>query len=105
MNLKDETLVKFNLYDLSPQDIIFIGSLESGYSCSWDEFLELANIEYDEDYGSAEIMSDLVIIFRDDSKLIRESYDGSEWWAYHAIPVLPINTKPLTTLREYPEDY
>ena len=64
------------------QDIIFIGSEQSGHQCSWAEFLNLSDFDYDSGFGSAEIPPDLCIVFADGHKLTRGEYDGSEWWEH-----------------------
>lgn len=61
-------------------DIVFIGSLDGQYSCTWDEFCKLADVEYDDGYGWQEVASDLIIQFKDGTQMYREEYDGSESW-------------------------
>ena len=52
-------------------------------------FIEsIANIGYDNSYGAPEIAVDLVIV-GDNWWLTRGEYDGSEWWDFHTIPILP----------------
>lgn len=82
MNLLKETKEAISESGHNPSQIVFIGSEQSGHSCSWDEFVRLANVEYDDGYGAAEVAKDLIIVFRDGSKLWRREYDGSEWWAF-----------------------
>jgi len=62
--------------------IIFIGSEESGHSCTWSEFCCLANQEYDSGYGAQQVACDLIIAFDDGQKMWRNEYDGSEGWEY-----------------------
>ena len=95
MNLLEET-EQYLEQITSP--IIFIGSLETGHSCTWEEFKVLADIEYNSGYGSQNISKDLVIVFSDTSILRRVEYDGSEWWEYVEVPKIPENNKKITTL-------
>jgi hypothetical protein len=84
-------------------DIIYIGSLASGYSCDWNTFADIANKEYASGYGGQEVIDDLVIVFSDRSRLERGEYDGSEWWNFVDITKLPDNRKQLTKL--FKENY
>lgn len=77
------------------KDIIFIGSLDSGYSCTWDEFQLLANFEYDSGFGKQEIAPDLVIVFNDYTYLYRFQYDGQEDWRYIGKVILPLEQDRL----------
>jgi hypothetical protein len=79
-------------------DIIFIGSEVSGHSCTWKEFEQLANFDYDSGFGSQEVATDLIIVFSDGAKMWRDEYDGSEGWAYSSPFKMPTKFKPITTL-------
>lgn len=52
MNLLKETLedIKHSGHEIA--DIVFIGSQNSGYSCTWLEFEKLADQEYDDGFGA-----------------------------------------------------
>jgi len=82
MNLLDETKKIMSDHDLTADNICFIGSQESGYFCSWDEFEVLAFREYNRRYGWAHVASDLVIIFDNGYKLRRVYAWGGERWEY-----------------------
>ena len=99
MNLLEETIndIKYNCQTI--EDIVFIGSLYSGHCCDWGEFEALANIEYNEGFGSAEIASDLVIVFANGARMTRGEYDGSEWWEYHKPFVMPDEKKKILRLK------
>jgi len=58
-NLKEETQLTIQSNGYSPNDIIFIGAEESGYSCSWEEFQVLANKDYDNGYGGRIVSVDV----------------------------------------------
>lgn len=98
MNLLNETIEAIRGSGHTPEDIIFIGSEESGHSCTWEEFQALADIEYSHGFGAARVATDLVIVFSDGQKLWRGEYDGSEWWEFSAPFVMPKATKPIVRL-------
>ncbi len=60
--------------------VMFIGSRDGEYECTWDEFEVLADFEYDNSFGTAEIPQDLVIVLHNGTRYRRGEYDGSEWW-------------------------
>jgi hypothetical protein len=82
INLLQETKESIEASGHMTQEIFFIGSPITGHRCTWAEFEILADFEYDEDYGLQNVASDLVIVFSDDTRLIRTEYDGSEAWAH-----------------------
>jgi hypothetical protein len=75
------------------EDVVFIGSLNGEYRCTWDEFTILADVEYSSGYGAAEVATDLIVRFSDGKKMWRGEYDGSEWWEFDA-PLVVDYTKP-----------
>jgi hypothetical protein len=79
-NLLQETREAIKEAAKHPRDIIFIGSQHSGHRCTWQEFIGLADELYDAGYGGRIVAEDLIIVFSDSSSLVREEYDGSEWW-------------------------
>jgi len=97
-NLLNETISFLKHVGKRFEDIKFIGSLGSGHSCTWIEFTQLADIEYDNGFGAQEIASDLVIVFEDGTRLYRHEYDGSEGWGYKAIAVIPRDQQPISSL-------
>lgn len=80
MNLLEETIRAIEEFRLKTENIIFIGSEESGHSCTWDEFQVISNKVYDSGYGGQQVAEDLIIVFKDKTRMIRGEYDGSEWW-------------------------
>lgn len=91
-----ETEVVMNRVGKRVEDIDWIGSEKFGYM-NWEEFSNLANVEYNSGYGSAEIAQDLVIVFKDSTWFSRGEYDGSEWWDYNRTPKKPEEHKvPLS---------
>jgi len=90
MNLLKETIEIIEESGHSIEDIIFIGSVESGHFCDWEEFKILANKEYNCGYGPQQVASDLEIIFKDGLRMWRYEYDGYECW-YFSKPVPELN--------------
>lgn len=81
--------------DHTPWDIVYIGC-SRGYSCTWEQFEVLADVEYDNGFGSANIPMDLVIVFKDQEYLTRGEYDGSEWWNHIKPFEIPEARFPIT---------
>ncbi|MBE6081491.1 MAG: hypothetical protein E7205_02245 [Tissierellaceae bacterium] len=59
-----------------------------------DKFIELADVIYDDGYGSVEVATDLIIVGKD-FFMIREEYDGSEWWEYYSMDMFQKPKKEL----------
>ena len=98
MNLLQETLEDIADTGHTTDDIIYIGSLVTGHCCTLEEFTQLADVDYDDGFGSQEVASDLVIVFKDSSFLKRVEYDGSEKWEYVPIFKFPEKLKPISRL-------
>lgn len=98
MNLLEETIDAIEESGHSPDDIIFIGSEESGHSCTWGEFQQLADREYDSGFGWQEVANDLIVVFSDGQKLWRGEYGGSEWWNFSKPFKMPKQKKPIGNL-------
>ena len=82
INFLEETKQEMKRNGLKYTDIIYIGDKQGDYTCSWEEFQQLANFEYDDGFGWQEIKLDLQIIFTKHRAFIRQEYDGSEWWEF-----------------------
>lgn len=100
-NLLDETIEFMNKHNHSRSDIRFIGSADGVYECSWNEFIELADKEYDEGYGYHKVVTDLIIEFIDGDRMTRWEYDGAEGWFF--TPSRRLSTKKIVSL--FAEDY
>ena len=87
-NLLTETLNVLKTKGKTTQDVKWVGSYDGLYIIPWSAFESIANIGYDNSYGAPEIAVDLVIV-GDNWWLTRGEYDGSEWWDFHTIPILP----------------
>jgi hypothetical protein len=98
MNLLTETMESIETSGHEPSQIIFIGSEISGHCCTWDQFKELADKDYDAGFGAAKVADDLKIVFSDGSSMSRGEYDGSEWWDFSKPFEAPATTKPIFSL-------
>jgi hypothetical protein len=98
INLLNETKEAIKRSGHTIKNIIFIGSEGSGHSCTWEEFRDLANVEYDSGYGGQKVASDLIFVFEDGQKMWRGEYDGSEWWEFGSPFVMPENKLPIKSL-------
>lgn len=87
MNLLVETLSCLENNNKREEDIKFVMLLDKW--ATWENFKEIAkDINYDEEYGRAEISEELFIVGRD-FWLERHEYDGSEWWEFKSMPKRP----------------
>lgn len=98
MNLLEETRESIKESGHLPEDIVFIGSVESGHECTWDQFVTLADREYDSGYGGQEVASDLIVVFSDGQQMRRSEYDGSEWWSFFVPFKRPEERRPISRL-------
>lgn len=95
--LLEETLEELKYLQKTPEDVDWVGTSDGEYSVTWDEFVEIAkNIKYDAGYGSVYINMQLVVVFKDQSWLEREDYDGAENWIRKKAPKKRKNPKKLT---------
>ncbi|MEO1299383.1 MAG: hypothetical protein AAFW75_27145 [Cyanobacteria bacterium J06636_16] len=97
-NLLEETIHAVKDSGHKIDQIIFIGSLETGHRCSWDEFQKLADFGYNNGFGWAKVPTDLVVAFDDQTYMTRGEYDGSEWWQYLNPLKIPEESKSIKTL-------
>lgn len=72
--------------EIEPSQIEFITIRGNSY-ISWAEFVSIADFEYDDGYGGAEIKN--IKIVGPDWWLERHEYDGSEWWEFKRKPEKP----------------
>ena len=63
----------------------FVGDEAAHSKMTVKEFLEHANFEYNDGFGSEEINTELILVGKD-FWLERHEYDGSEWWEYKSMP-------------------
>ena len=86
MNLLEETIKKMETKNKKESDVLWVGT--EGLKITWENFEEIADVEYDSGFGSAEVAKDLIIVGKN-WWLERHEYDGSEWWEYKSIPKEP----------------
>lgn len=79
MNLLKETLKVLSDHEKTMDDVLAIGGSE--FQITKDDFIRLADHEYDKGYGRQEVARDLVLVGKD-FWMERNEYDGSEWWEY-----------------------
>jgi hypothetical protein len=102
MNLLQETIetIKESGHEIS--DIIFIGSENSVYQCTWNEYVKLADREYDHKNwnicGARGVAYDLIIVFSDGGRMIRIGDDDGERWRYYMPYLGQVNKKEITNL-------
>lgn len=98
-NLLAETIHKIISANQTTDTVLCVRSRDGEYVLSWEEFAKLADVDYNSGYGSAEIPSDIIVEFTDNTYLYRNEYDGSEWWEYaEKLPLVQPNPKPITKL-------
>lgn len=93
-NLLEETLLELSAHRKTPSDVYWVG-LRSETFCSWKEFSQVANFDYNDGYGGQEINDDLMVVGKD-WWLERHEYDGAEWWEFKKLPDKPENSKKIT---------
>lgn len=93
-NLKEETLQALAEHGKTIDDVRWIGTRAEEIPV--DDFLRVADREYDEGYGGAEVR--YIFVVGDDWWLERGEYDGSEWWEFKTMPTRPTEKakEPLT---------
>jgi hypothetical protein len=82
-NLLTETLETLEANNKTVRDVIWVGTVYAW--TTWDNFEAIADIEYDEGFGSSEVAEDLLVV-GENWWLERHDYDGSEWWEYKELP-------------------
>jgi hypothetical protein len=95
MNLLKETLYILEQNNKSEKDILWIGNLQ--FKITWENFKQIADVEYDSGYGSSQVAQDLLIV-GNGWWLERGEYDGSEWWSYKETPRMPNGTITISSL-------
>lgn len=83
-NLYEETIYELQKHNKTMDDVIIICT--NDYSISKENFKEAANFWYYDGYGTQEINEDLKFIGKD-FVMVREEYDGSEWWRFIHLPM------------------
>ena len=86
MTLLEETIEELGGHYLSPSDVEYVKDYL--VYCTWEEFSELANHDYDNGFGANEVSLYLKVVGKD-WWLERHEYDGSEWWEFKSMPEKP----------------
>jgi hypothetical protein len=94
INFLIETKEILKNHNKSSKDVLWVGNAES--CISWQDFVKIANFEYDDGFGWAEIALDLLVV-GDNWYLERHEYDGSECWKYKEVPKKPVKNKFIIT--------
>ena len=79
MNLLEETILCLNNNGKVTSDVLWVGNYE--LKTNWENFSKIADVEYNEGFGSQEVATDLLIVGKD-WWLERHEYDGSERWEF-----------------------
>ena len=98
MNLLKETLEELKDNNLIPSDILWVGSKDGKFAITWEEFVNIADVEYNNGFGGQEIADDLVVVGKN-FWLERHEYDGAENWVYREKPVLAVNFKKFSNVK------
>ena len=98
-NFLAETRKRISEEGLATDDIIFIGSEDTGHQCTWDEFCDLADFKYQDEFSVLVIAEDLVIAFKGGEKLWRRNQGRCEWWEVSRPFLRPEGNLPIRRLR------
>jgi len=95
MNLLKETLECLEKNGKTIADIEWIGCAD--FKVDTNDFLILADTNYDNDYGAQEVAHDLLIVGKD-WWMKRGEYYGAEWWDFMSKPEKVCRTIELKAL-------
>lgn len=94
-NLLKETLEALEENGLTENDVEWVGNRD--FYFSFNHFKKIADVVYDDGYGSAKVATDLLIVGKD-WWLERGEYDGSEWWEFKRIIEKPSLYKEVNSI-------
>lgn len=86
MNLLEETLSDIENCGYATGDVLYVGGEDGRVQMTWEQAEPILDVDYNDDYGLAEIVEDLCVRFKDGAMLIRHEYDGKEWWRFVPAP-------------------
>lgn len=102
INLLQETINVLNVHGKSLEDVKWVGTYNLAIPI--EQFLELADVEYNNGYGGEEVYTNLLVV-GNNWWLERGTYDGSEWWEFKQLPKKPKKIgKVLGIIRDQDED-
>ena len=102
-NLLHETIQCLTAHGKTTDDVEWVAA--DGYWFTWDEFSDVADVNYDAGFGIEEIVPTLTVV-GSDWWMERAEYDGSEWWDYQTKPQKPdTHRTPALLTRRQAEHY
>jgi hypothetical protein len=94
-NLLKETMEILEENGRKEKDVLYCCG--NSFKFTWDNFKELADVEYDDGYGGEEVATNLKVVGKD-FWLERHNYDGSEWWEFKELPNDNLKLKVIDAL-------
>lgn len=95
VNLLKETLEALKSAGKTEKDVLWVGI--PGYYITWENFCAVANKEYNNDYGTEKVWLELLIV-GENFWLVRDQYDGKEWWEFREMPKKPLKMTTTETV-------
>lgn len=86
-NLLQETIEKLRWYGKTLDDVTNI-FLNGEYQITKEDFIKVADQNYDNGYGGNEVALNLILL-GDGFWMERREYDGLEWWKYRTPYEIP----------------
>ena len=94
-NLLKETIEVLRDNGRSEKDVLWVGT--KTHKITWENFKEIADVEYSSGFGAPEVAQDL-IISGNGFWMDRGEYDGSEWWNFNEPISEPTETLEIKAL-------
>ena len=91
-NFRKETAFFFEVNGLSLEDVVYVGSKDGRYECTWDEFVELSDFDYLDEYNCLNnpgVVSDLTIHFKDGVTMGRFTGFNEGWYLGEIVEAPP----------------
>lgn len=95
MHFYSETMSILKKHNKTLDDIVWIGT--ESVEIPIENFIALADFNYDDGFGAQEVALDLLIVGHD-FWLARIEYDGAERWEYHTMPQRPTTMQSVELL-------
>jgi len=86
LSIKDILWIKIALYDDMEHITSSLAINNNNKEISTKLTNTLSSFNYDSGYAAIGIQEDSIIMFKDNTWLERNEYDGSEWWEFKSIP-------------------
>lgn len=97
-NFLQETLEILTANGKTPADVSWVGEEDDRYCISWEQFMAIADFDYNNVEGGSDIATDIVVVGHD-WWLERHDAEGAEWWEYKTLPRPKQEAKPFANLR------